>query len=80
MLQVENIGINDDLFELGGHSLLAIKAVSQIRDVFGVDLPLGVLFERPTVLKLAEAIDALTWLASSGQPVEATGNREEIEV
>jgi amino acid adenylation domain-containing protein len=80
LLKVEKIGINDDFFELGGHSLSAMKVVSRIRDVFEVDLPLHVLFERPTVLGLADAIDALMWLASSGQPTEANGNREEIDL
>jgi len=80
LLKVETIGINDDFFESGGHSLLSIRAISRIRDVFGVDLSLRDLFERPTVVGLANAIDALTWLASSGRPAGGIGNREEIEL
>jgi len=78
LLNVQNIGINDDFFDLGGQSLTAIKAVSRIRDVFGVDLSLRNLFERPTVAGLAEVIDGLSWLAEAPAPTDAAGGREEI--
>jgi amino acid adenylation domain-containing protein/FkbM family methyltransferase len=80
LLKVEHIGLNDDFFDLGGHSLLAITAVSRIRDVFEVDLPLRNLFERPTVAGLAEAIDALAWVAGSREQPAAAGSREEVEL
>lgn len=60
LLQVQNVGIHDDFFELGGHSLLAIKLASCTRDVFGVDVPLHELFERPTLESLAGMVDALS--------------------
>jgi acyl carrier protein len=78
LLYVENIGINDDFFDLGGQSLVAIKAVSRIRDVFEVDLPLRNLFERPTIAGLAEVIDGLSWLAKAKAPIDQAGDREEI--
>ncbi len=51
-------------------------------DGFGVDLPLRNLFERPTVAMLAEAIDALGWVAGTGSTPRGNGagNREEIAV
>jgi len=75
---VKHIGLEDDFFDLGGGSLVAIKAVSRIRDVFGVDLPLRNLFERPTVAGLAEVIDGLSWVAKAQAPTHEAGAREEI--
>ena len=78
LLCVENIGLNDDFFDLGGQSLVAIKAVSRIRDVFEVDLPLRNLFEHPTVAGLAEVIDGLSWVEKAKAPTYDASDREEI--
>ncbi len=78
LLNVQVVGINDDFFELGAQSLLAIRAVSRIRDAFGVDVSLRNLFERPTVAGLAEVIDGLSWVASANTVVNQVGDREDI--
>ena len=78
LLKVEHVGVEDDFFDMGGQSLVAIKAVSRIRDAFGVDLPLRNLFEHPTVAGLAEVIDGLSWVAKEQAPTPHGGDREEI--
>jgi amino acid adenylation domain-containing protein len=80
VLRRTDFGVFDNFFDLGGHSLMAARIVLQLRAASGRDLPLRVLFERQTVSEVAEAIDALAWLASSAQQPAPAGNRVEIEL
>jgi acyl carrier protein len=52
-LGIEKVGINDDFFELGGASVVATQIVSRLRQMFQMDLPAILLFETPTIEKLA---------------------------
>ncbi|WP_165898185.1 non-ribosomal peptide synthetase [Tumebacillus sp. BK434] len=56
ILRVDRIGQQDNFFEMGGHSLLATRLMSRVLDDFGVDLPLRMLFEAPTLSELAGRI------------------------
>lgn len=80
LLQVENIGVNDDFFDLGGKSLLAIRMVARISDDLGVDVQLRHLFERPTVAGLAEIVDGLAWARNAEPPPAGGGEREELSL
>jgi acyl carrier protein len=53
LLGVEKISIYDNFFNLGGTSLTGAKLITKIKNGFGVKLPLGVIFEAPTVADLA---------------------------
>jgi amino acid adenylation domain-containing protein len=63
VLGVERVGRRDHFFELGGHSLLAVQVVSRMRQVLGVELELGTVFERPG----ADARSWRRWLAAAGR-------------
>jgi amino acid adenylation domain-containing protein/non-ribosomal peptide synthase protein (TIGR01720 family) len=56
VLGVERVGTEDNFFELGGDSILSIRVLSQIRAVFGVDLPARAVFDTRTVACLAELL------------------------
>ncbi|MFZ0998812.1 MAG: phosphopantetheine-binding protein, partial [Candidatus Sulfotelmatobacter sp.] len=53
-LGIERVGIEDDFFELGGASVVATQIVSRLRQMFQMDLPAILLFETPTIEKLAQ--------------------------
>jgi amino acid adenylation domain-containing protein len=57
VLGVERVGLHDNFLRLGGHSLLATKIVSQVNELFQLELPLYVLFEAPTIAELAERVE-----------------------
>ncbi len=54
----EPIGVHDDFYALGGHSLLATQVIVRLRERHKVDLPLRMIFEHPTVRKMAQALSA----------------------
>jgi len=76
LLGLERVGVDDDVFDLGAHSLLAMKALTRIREAFGINLVLRNLFEQPTVAQLAPMIDGLASLAAP--PARRGGEREEF--
>lgn len=50
------IGVNDNFFELGGDSLRAARLFAKVEQTFKRSLPLGTLFQSPTISALAKAI------------------------
>lgn len=59
ILGVSPIGVNDDFFELGGDSLDVMLILSQVQDVFQVNIPVPMLLKCRTIADMAELIDQL---------------------
>ncbi|KAF9576059.1 hypothetical protein EC968_000125 [Mortierella alpina] len=53
LLQIKKVSRHDSFFSLGGHSLLAVKMIARIRSMLGLEIPLRVVFEVPTIAELA---------------------------
>ncbi|MFC4047979.1 condensation domain-containing protein, partial [Dactylosporangium siamense] len=76
LLGVDRVGATESFFVLGGHSLLATQVVSRIRSVFGVELPVGALFDAPTVAGLAAVLDGAA--GSAAPPIVAVDRNEPL--
>ncbi len=73
ILDVRPVELRDNFFEIGGHSLLAVILFHEIEKTFGRRLPLAVLFESPTVEKLARVLGNESRQWSSLVPLQPAG-------
>jgi amino acid adenylation domain-containing protein len=58
LLRTPRVDVRATFFDLGGHSLQITQILVRIREALGVELPLRVFFESPTVEALAERLEA----------------------
>ncbi|MCF4967182.1 non-ribosomal peptide synthetase [Nostoc sp. CMAA1605] len=56
VLQVSKVGVNDNFFDLGGHSLQAMNLMALIYQELEIEIPLSMIYEKPTVAELSEYI------------------------
>ncbi len=53
VLEVAEVGLDDDLFTLGGHSMLLVVLRTRIAERLGTELPIAEFFRTPTVAGLS---------------------------
>jgi acyl carrier protein len=67
VLEIAQVGLNDNFFALGGHSLLATQVVMRIRQQLELDVPLNLLFGTQN---LGEFCSELQGLQGDLQPLQ----------
>ncbi len=63
LLGAGSSGTRDNFFDCGGHSLLAVRFLYRVESELGVNLPLALFFQNPTVEGVAQAIERQKGLA-----------------
>ncbi|ESP93940.1 non-ribosomal peptide synthetase [Pseudoalteromonas luteoviolacea] len=56
VLQLEQVGVEDNFYQLGGNSLLSVKIVAEIEEHVGIRVTLKAFFDALTIRALAEKI------------------------
>jgi len=59
ILDLSQVGVDDNFFEVGGHSLHAVRILSWIKKMFQVELSLVQFFEQPVLGTVARKIEQL---------------------
>ncbi|WP_410638517.1 amino acid adenylation domain-containing protein [Amycolatopsis sp. lyj-346] len=75
LLRDRPVGREDDFFRVGGHSMLAARLVTQVNNAFGVEVPIALFLQRPTVANLADAVAVATAGAGTGPGPIRPGSR-----
>lgn len=60
ILCLDRVGIDDSFRDLGGHSLAAARILTRLNAALARPIPVGLLFQHPTIRWLATAIDGNT--------------------
>ncbi len=71
VLGLERVGIEDNFFDLGGHSLLAVRMLARVQEAFGLEIPLGRVFDSATIRDLATVITEALVLESGDELLTA---------
>ncbi|MGI9184870.1 MAG: non-ribosomal peptide synthetase [Solirubrobacteraceae bacterium] len=57
LLEVEQLGMDQNFFLLGGHSMLGAQLIVRLEEMFGVEITLRHLFDHPTLAEIAAEVE-----------------------
>lgn len=60
LLDIEEVGVNQDFFLIGGHSMLGAQLIVRLGEMFGVEIGLRYLFDHPTPAEIAAEVERQT--------------------
>jgi amino acid adenylation domain-containing protein len=66
VLHRDEVGRDDNFFDLGGHSLAAGRIISRVIQTYGLQVPIEIFFNSPTVAEMAAAV--VEQLKSKSEP------------
>jgi amino acid adenylation domain-containing protein len=78
LLNVPQVGINDNFFDLGGHSVIATRVSNAIRELFNLDIQVRDVFNFLTVAELSQYIDSLALAQSLTDETNSENLDEEV--
>jgi acyl carrier protein len=77
LLAIDDVHPDTHFFEAGGHSMLAARMMRRVGKKLGVDLPVDLVYDHPTLGALSEAVGkALAVLGEASAPPVPTGATE----
>jgi acyl-CoA synthetase (AMP-forming)/AMP-acid ligase II/acyl carrier protein len=71
VLEVDQVGIDDDFFALGGDSLLVSQILARVSDLVHVEIEALRFFEAPTIAEMARDLDTLIQDGRARHPASA---------
>jgi amino acid adenylation domain-containing protein len=69
LLDITEIGMNQNFFLLGGHSMLGAQLIVRLEDLFGVEITLRYLFDHPTLAEIAAHVELQVATGQANGPV-----------
>jgi hypothetical protein len=78
ILQLPDVGPDDDLLAIGGNSLLAARLATRVSAAFRLNVTLRTVLEHRTVRSMATLLGSLQWAAGAVRPAGASDQQVEI--
>jgi acyl carrier protein len=76
VLDVEQVGINDNFFDLGGHSLRMIRVLRKLQEIVDQDISMIILFQYPTIGSLGNYLGGEAIERSSFEKIHDRADRQ----